>query len=415
MKRIAVIGSGISGLAAAYFLSRKHQVFVFERENRIGGHTHTVQVDSPQGSVPVDTGFIVHNEPNYPVFSKLMREIGVATQPTDMSFAVTSPDASFEYSSRGLAGFFAQRSNMLRPSHYKLFREIMRFNREAPKLLDNPEQQDWTLSHFLETGHYDLGFIERYLYPMAAALWSMPPDDIGGFPARTLIAFMHHHRMLTVNGQYQWKTIRGGSNTYLAPLTASFHKNITTGANISSVTRTCAGATIEFADRPAATFDDIVFACHGNQILPLLKNPTDTERDVLQNFTTTRNEVCLHTDRRLLPKRKDAWASWNYCIGDDGKSTVTYHMNRLQSLRTLEDYCISLNANGSVAPNNTIKRLVYYHPVFSKAAVQAQQRWAEISGCQRIHFCGAYWFNGFHEDGARSALRVAEQLGVTWS
>ena len=272
----------------------------------------------------------------------------------------------------------------------------------------------WTLAHFLEAGHYALGFIERYLYPMTAALWSMPPGELGGFPARTLIGFMQHHRMLTVSGQYQWRTIRGGSNTYLEPITAPFRDRIVTGANITAVTRSESGVTIDFPDRPSAQFDDVVFACHGNQILPLLRNPTVLERDVLGNFTTTRNEVCLHSDRRLMPKPKDAWASWNYCIGDDGNSTVTYHMNRLQSLDVPEDYCVSLNANGSVAPDRAIKRLTYYHPVFSKSAVRSQARWAEISGRQRIHYCGAYWFNGFHEDGARSALRVAEQLGVTW-
>ncbi|MDE3197572.1 MAG: FAD-dependent oxidoreductase [Acidobacteriota bacterium] len=410
MKRIAVIGSGISGLAAAYFLSRKHEVWVFEREERLGGHTNTVTVDSGAGPLAVDTGFIVHNERTYPNFCRLMGELGVGTQESDMSFAVTSPGGAFEYSSRGARGFFAQGRNLVRPSHYALFREIVRFNREAPLLED-----DVTLAEFLERGRYDARFIERYLFPMASAIWSMPQDELGGFPALTMIRFFRNHGMLGINTHPKWKTIRGGSNRYIEPLTRPFRERIVAGVEIAGVTRTDRGVRVDLRGRPSREFDDVVFGCHGNQILPLLTNPNDPEREILANFTTTRNDACLHTDSRLLPRRRAARASWNYLIGDGGQVTMTYHMNRLQSLAAPENFCVSLNANGSVARERTIRRFTYFHPLFHRAAVRAQERWPEISGRDRVHYCGAYWFYGFHEDGVRSGLRVAESLGAGWN
>jgi predicted NAD/FAD-binding protein len=414
MSRVAVIGSGISGLAAAYLLSRKHEVFVFERDDRLGGHTHTVDVKASRGPVAVDTGFIVHNERNYPNFCRLMRELGVETQASDMSFAVTSPGGMFEYSSRGVRGFFAQRANLIRPSHYGLFREILRFNREAARLLDEEGAADRTLGEFLKAGCYARQFVERYLYPMASAVWSMPQEDLAGFPALTLIRFFHNHGMLGINTHPKWRAIRGGSREYLAPITAPFRERIYKGVEITAVSRYSDGVRVEFRERPAMLFDQVVFACHGNQILPMLANPNDTERDVLRNFTTTRNDVCLHSDSRMLPRRADARASWNYQIGDNGKVTMTYHMNRLQALSTAEDFCVSLNGNGSIAEDKVVRRMVYHHPFFDRAAVRAQERWGEISGRDRVHYCGAWWFYGFHEDGVRSALRVAEALGVNW-
>jgi predicted NAD/FAD-binding protein len=410
MKRIAVIGSGISGLSAAYYLSRRHDVHVFESDSRLGGHTNTVTVESERGPIPVDTGFIVHNVRTYPNFCRLMRELGVATQPSDMSFAVTAPD--FEYSSNGLAGFFAQGRNRVSPKHYLLLSEILRFNREAPRLLRSPEAASMTLGEFLAAGRYSQVFIDRYLIPMGGAVWSMAPDAMPGFPALTLIRFMQNHGMLGIKTHPQWLAIRGGSNSYLQPLTASFRKNIATGTTIRSVQRSEAGVTLTFDGRPQEAFDEVVFACHGDQILPLLAAPTDAERDVLGAFTTTRNDTCLHTDDAVLPKRPAARASWNYLLGDSGKVTVTYHMNRLQALDTAEDYCVTLNANGAVRPGTVLQRMVYEHPLYTRAAIRAQDRWAEISGKNRTHFCGAYWFYGFHEDGVRSGMRVAEALGV---
>ena len=412
MKRIAVVGSGISGLSAAYYLSRRHEVHVFERDHRLGGHTHTVMVASDRGPLAVDTGFIVHNDRTYPNFCRLMAELGVETQPSDMSFAVTGHDGAFEYSSRGLSGFFAQGRNYFSRDHYKLLREILRFNREAPKVLSDPAGGGITLGEFLDDGAYSPVFVDRYLIPMAGAVWSMAPETMPMFPAVTLIRFMQNHGMLGINTHPKWKVIRGGSHSYLAPLTAPFRQRIAKGATITSIDRSPIGVTLGFQDRPAQHFDEIVFACHGDQILPLLAQPTEVEREVLGCFTTSRNETCLHTDSTLLPKRAAARASWNYLLGDSGKVTMTYHMNRLQSLNTVEDYCVTLNANGHVNPAQALRRMVYEHPLYTRAAIRAQERWAEISGKNRTHFCGAYWFYGFHEDGVRSGLRVADALGV---
>ncbi len=412
MKRIAVIGSGISGLSAAYYLSRKHEVHVFEKDNRLGGHTHTVMVDSERGPIPIDTGFIVHNDRTYPNFCRLMEELGVATQPSDMSFAVTGSGGEFEYSSRGLGGFFAQKSNYLSPCHYQLLREILRFNRAAPKVLNDPDAAGLTLGEFLETGRYSPVFVERYLIPMAGAVWSMAPEVVPKFPVVTLVRFMQNHGMLGINTHPKWKVIRGGSHSYFAPLTAPFRERITKDTTIASVERFDSSVTLKFRDRPSQQFDYVVFACHGDQILPLLAQPTAAERDVLGSFTTTRNETCLHTDSALLPKRPAARASWNYLLGDSGNVTVTYHMNRLQALNTTEDYCVTLNANNSIDPARALRRMVYEHPLYTHAAIRAQRRWQEISGRYRTHFCGAYWFYGFHEDGVRSGMRVAEALGV---
>ena len=415
MKRIAVIGSGISGLSAAYFLSRHHEVHMYERDNRVGGHTHTVMVDSAKGQIPVDTGFIVHNDRTYPNFCRLINELGVETQASDMSFAVTALSGSFEYASHGLGGFFAQKSNLFSARHYTLLREILRFNREAPRVLADPNAEGKTLGQFLDDGRYSPVFVERYLIPMAGAVWSMAPADMPGFPVMTLIRFMHNHGMLGLNTHPNWKTIRGGSHAYLGPITAPFQKRIAKGTTITSVDRQERGVTIQLQDRPAQHFDEVVFACHGDQILPMLANPTEAERAILNSFTTTRNETCLHTDTTLLPRRNAARASWNYLLGDEGKVTVTYHMNRLQSLHTTEEYCVTLNANGELDRSKVLRSMTYEHPLYNRAAIRAQERWSEISGKNHTHFCGAYWFYGFHEDGVRSGMRVAETLGVRCS
>ena len=415
MKRIAVIGSGISGLSAAYYLSRGHEVHLFERDNRLGGHTNTVMVESGRGQIPVDTGFIVHNDRTYPNFCRLMAELGVATQPSDMSFAVTERDGAFEYSSRGLGGFFAQKSNCFSPSHYKLLREILRFNRQAPRVLTLPDAEGMTLGQFLDAGRYSPVFVDRYLIPMAGAVWSMAPEVMPMFPVLTLVRFMQNHGMLGINTHPRWKVIRGGSHSYIAPLTAPFRERIVKNAIIQSVVRSDRGVTLQLQDRPAQSFDEVLFACHGDQILPLLAQPTGVEREVLSCFTSTRNETCLHTDVALLPKRPAARASWNYLLGDSGKVTVTYHMNRLQSLQTAEQYCVTLNATEAVAPGRELRRMVYDHPLYTRAAIRAQERWPEVSGKNHTHFCGAYWFWGFHEDGVRSGIRVAEALGVRCS
>ncbi len=414
MSRIAIIGAGVSGLAAGYYLSRKHRVSIFEIEPRLGGHTNTVIVDSTAGPLPVDTGFIVYNERTYPNLVRLFRELGVETQVSDMSFAVSCPENGFEYSSRGVRGFFAEGANLLRPISYELLREIMRFNRLAPRYLRNPDNSSMTLGEFLDECHFQGVFLDYYLLPMASAVWSASTGAIRSFPAHTLIRFFSNHGMLGLNTHPQWRTVRGGSHSYIGPMSASFRDRIYLESRLTSVARSDSGVTLNFADRPSLEFDEVIFACNCDRVLPLLANPTDAERDVLNHFATGRNETCLHTDSRLLPRRGSARASWNYNLhlNNGHAATVTYHMNRLQSLPVEEDYCVTLNDNGSIHPAKVLRRMTYWHPIFTADAIRAQSRWKEISGRNRTHFAGAYWFYGFHEDGLNSALRVAGALGV---
>jgi predicted NAD/FAD-binding protein len=411
--KICIIGGGISGLTAAYFLSRRYEVHVFEKDSRLGGHTDTHRVESLSGEFAVDTGFIVHNQPNYPSFVRLLKELGVETAPSDMSFSVYSPRTGFEYSSRGARGFFADRRNCFRPSHFLLLAEILRFNRSAraARTMD----VNVTIGGFLENGRYTENFRRLFLVPMTAAIWSTSPERILDFPARTLITFLNNHGLLSVNDHPQWRVIRGGSRTYLAPLTRPFRDRIRLNAGISRIERDGNGVTLRFHTAPPETFDHVVLACHGDQVLPLLAAPTKEEEAVFAAFHTTRNQVVLHTDSGCLPRGRDARASWNYNIdGIDtpaGAPTVTYHMNRLQGLSAPEDYCVTLNS-GSIDPASVLAERVYNHPLYSRDAVLAQARWNTVSGRRRTHYCGAYWFNGFHEDGVNSALRVARHLGV---
>ena len=418
MSRIAVIGSGISGLAAAYYLSRKHEVFLFEREARLGGHTHTVMVDSSRGPLAVDTGFIVHNDRTYPNLIKLLDELGVPRTNSDMSFAVSCRKSGYEYSSLGLRGYFAQKRNILRARPYKLFGEMRRFNREAPLIFQRADADRLKLGDFLDERRYSQEFRHYYLFPMAAAVWSCAPNAVKEFPAAMLIRFFDNHGMLTINGHPQWKTIPGGCSRYIAPITAPFKGRIFTDVKIRGVARDGQGVTLRFSDeRPEQRFDHVVFATNGDRVLPLLENPTDIERDVLQHFSTSSNDIVLHTDEAFLPRREAARASWNYLLHLDDRNghspvTMTYHMNRLQSLPVQENYCVTLNANGQIRNEKVLRRFVYNHPIFTLDSMRAQQRWNEISGVGRTHFAGAYWLYGFHEDGVNSALRVARALGV---
>jgi len=412
--RIAIIGSGISGLAAGWYLSRKHEVSLFEKDTRLGGHTNTVMVENGGDPIPVDTGFIVHNDRTYPNLVRLLSELGVETQPSDMSFSVSCRQTGFEYSSRGINGFFAQRKNLLRRDHYLLLKEILRFNRTAPKLLDRPEAEAATIGDLLDEGKYHSVFAEHYLFPMASAVWSMSLNSIRSFPATTLLRFFHNHGMLGINTHPKWKVIRGGSHNYIPLLTAPFKERTFLGARIKSVSRQENGVTLHFEDRPAMAFDQVVFACQGDQVLPLLEQPTAAERDVLRNFRTSRNVASLHTDSSLLPRHSAARASWNYNLGLTGRNavTLTYHMNLLQSLKTAKDYCVTLNGEDAIDSAKVLRKIVYHHPLYTQEAVRAQSRWIEISGRKRTHYCGAYWFYGFHEDGLNSALRVARALSV---
>jgi len=416
MKRVAVIGSGISGLATAYFLSRRHHVHLFEREPRLGGHTNTVVVDGPDGPIALDTGFLVHNDRTYPNLVRLFSALGVETRDSEMSFAVSCRRTGLEYSSRGIGGFFAQPGNLLKPAHFRLLGEILRFNREAPALLQGHEAHALTLGDFLEARRFGDEFAHKYLFPMASAIWSASVEAIRAFPLVTFIRFFDNHGLLGLTSQPTWKVVANGSHTYIPKLTAAISGGVSHGAVIRGIRRTERAVTITFADRPPMHFDDVVLACHGDQVLPLLADPTDRERHVFASFTTTTNTAWLHTDVSLLSSRPRARASWNYLLAGDADAPpiVTYDLNRLQGLTTRERYCVTLNPRVEIDESRVLRRFVYNHPLYNRDAIGAQARWAEVSGVNRTHYCGAYWGYGFHEDGLNSALRVAGTLGVRW-
>jgi predicted NAD/FAD-binding protein len=416
MKRVAVIGAGISGLAVAALLSRRHRVDLFERERRLGGHTQTVLIDGPAGTLPLDTGFLVHNNRTYPNLVRLFTELDVATRNSDMSFGVSCLRSGLEYSSGGANGFFAQRRNLLSPTHLTQLREIGRFNREAPALLTAPDADRQTLGDFLDSRHFGEVFTHRYLFPMASAIWSASLDAIRSFPALTLVRFFDNHGLLSMTAQPTWKVVAGGSHTYIPKLVAKLSGTVHEGASIEAVWRSEGEVTIAFRDRPAMPFDEVVFACHGDQVLSLLANPSDHERRVFAGFTTTTNTAWLHTDASVLPVQARARASWNYRLPADGARppTVTYDLNRLQGLNVAQQYCVTLNPDEGIDERRVLRRFEYRHPLYTREAIRAQRQWSDVSGINRTHYCGAYWFYGFHEDGLTSALRVARTLGVEW-
>lgn len=416
MGRIAVIGSGISGMSAAYLLSRRHQVHVLEREERIGGHTHTHTIQTSAGPLPIDTGFIVHNDRTYPNLIRLFSKLGVERQLSDMSFSVSCMKTGYEYSSRGLGGFFSQTRNLLRPRHYGLLLQIARFNREAPKMLDDPAGGTVTLGEWLRSNGFDENFGRHYLYPMASAVWSTSLEEIEEFPAMTLVRFFSNHGLLSLANQPQWYVLRGGSSQYIAPLIESYRERIRLGVKIECVTRDANSVQVHFTGGGTESFDEVVFACHAPQALEMLADATPDERSILSCLKTSRNQVALHTDDRLLPARERARASWNYHLKDESRAVaLTYDMNLLQSLPVRERYCVTLNSRDLIDPSRVLCEQTYHHPLMTLEAIRAQQRWKEISGRNRTHFCGAYWFYGFHEDGLNSAIRVAQSMDVPCS
>ncbi|WP_165674631.1 NAD(P)/FAD-dependent oxidoreductase [Metapseudomonas otitidis] len=411
--KIAIIGSGIAGLTTAYLLNRRHDIQVFEASDWIGGHTHTVDVTLHGRSYAVDTGFIVFNDWTYPNFIRLMEQLGVAHQPTEMSFSVCDPVSGLEYNGNNLNSLFAQRSNLLSPGFLGMLRDILRFNRESLADLDSGRvPASATLGDYLRERGYGQRFRDHYLVPMGAAIWSTSLEDMLAFPLAFFVRFFKNHGLLSVNDRPQWRVISGGSRSYVAPLTESFAERIRLACPVSRVERDADGVTVHSA-AGAERFDQVVFACHSDQALSLLAEPSQAEREILGALPYADNEVVLHTDARLLPRRKLAWASWNYRLGGPAHqpAAVTYDMNRLQGIEAPETFCVSLNQTDAIDPARILARFTYAHPQYSLAGMQAQARWAEISGQQHSHFCGAYWANGFHEDGVVSALRVARAFG----
>lgn len=413
--RVAIIGSGISGLTCAHLLNRKHEVTVFEAEDRIGGHTHTVPVEVNGEQHAIDTGFIVFNEWTYPHFIRLLDELGVASQPTEMSFSVHEPCSGDEYNGNNLNSLFARRRNLLSPRFWGMLRDILRFNREALRdLQDQRIAADITLGAYLQQGRYGKRFIAHYIVPMGSAIWSMSLADMLDFPLQFFVRFFRNHGLLSVSDRPQWRVVSGGSASYLAPLSAGFADNIRLNSPVYLVERDLAGVVLHSTAGPER-FDSVVFACHSDQALQMLAMPTPAEREILGAMRYADNDVVLHTDTALLPDRPLARASWNYRLGglDSQPAAVTYCMNILQGIQSDTTFCVSLNQTSSIDPRTILGRYRYAHPQFSLAAIQAQARWEELLGAEHSYYCGAYWGNGFHEDGVVSALRVAAAFGET--
>ncbi len=409
--KVAVIGTGIAGNVAANRLAREHEVTVFEAADRIGGHTNTERVTVAGREYAVDTGFIVYNDVTYPNFVALLGELGVGSQPTEMSFSVRDEETGFEYNGASLNALFAQRRNLLRPSFYRMLREILRFNREAPALLE-PDAPIPTLGEFLARGRYGREFIDHYIVPMGAAIWSAVPGGVLEMPARFFVRFFANHGMLSVNDRPQWRVIRGGSRHYVDALVAGHRDRIRLNAPVVSIRRLPSGVAIKVAGQPAERFDRAFVACHANQALAMLADPTPVEREVLGAFAYQPNEVVLHTDFRLMPRARRAWAAWNYHLrpGRQTGVAVTYNMNILQRLAAPVQFCVTLNHTQAIAPERIIRTYRYDHPVFTAGAVAAQRRHAEIDGARHTYYCGAYWRYGFHEDGVVSALAALEHF-----
>jgi len=412
--KIAIVGTGISGLVTAYLLSRDHDVAVFEANDYIGGHTHTVDVARSHGTVAVDTGFIVFNEKTYPNFIKLIEKLGVAWQPSDMSFSVQCEKTGLTFSPSTLNALFAQRRNLIRPFFYRMLWDAMRFRRESLDLLDQHED-DMTLAHYLKKKDYSQGFIDYFILPMGAAIWSTDPKRFMDFPVHYLAAFFHNHGFLNIKDQPQWRTIRGGSKQYIAPLTQSFRDKIRLNTPVRQIRRHATHVTLTLGGGHEHEADQVVIAAHSDQALKMLANPSEKEIDVLAAIPYQENLTILHTDTALMPTRRTAWASWNYRIAQnqEGRVALTYNMNLLQNLASKDQYCVTLNMADAINPQKRIKELVYHHPVYDPKGLAARRRHAEVNGVNRTWFCGAYWGYGFHEDGVNSALAVAKHFGRT--
>lgn len=411
MKRIAVVGSGIAGLTTAYYLSRKHQVTLFEADSRLGGHTHTSTVEWQGERSAIDTGFIVFNDRTYPGFIRLMTELGVDYQPSEMSFSVCNAAIGLEYNGNNLSSLFAQRRNLVNAGFWRMLADVVRFNRQVLQAAAE-DSSTLTLGDFLDRQSYGALFIDNYLLPMISAIWSTDLEQTREFPLLFFVRFFENHGLLNLVDRPQWYTIKGGSSSYIEPLTAPFKEGIHLASRVKSITRRPDAVKL-VAGAQEYSYDEVVLACHADQALPLLAEPTAAERQVLGAFRFSANDVILHTDQRWLPKNLRAWASWNYHLRQpgQGRSTVTYYMNRLQCLDKQHAYLVTLNEE--IPPAAIIGRYQYDHPIFDLASIAAQQQWHKISGTDRIHYCGAWWHNGFHEDGVQSALRVCTALGVS--
>lgn len=409
--KIAIVGSGIAGNVVAYHLQREHDVTVFEAASHIGGHTHTHDVIVGERRFAVDTGFIVFNDWTYPNFIELLGQLGVEHQESSMSFSLRCQQHDLEYNGTSLDGLFAQRRNLVRPAFWRMLRDIVRCNREAPTLLGG-DGADIGLGDYLSRHGYSREFRDWYIVPMGAAIWSTDPAQMLAFPAHYFVRFLHNHGMLSVNDRPMWRTIRGGSRAYVRKLTAAFADRIRLNSPVVSLRRYPTHVMLQAAGAEAERFDAAFLACHSDQALRLLETPNRLEREALGAIPYQRNDVVLHTDTRLLPRRPRAWAAWNYALRPQARAgaSVTYNMNILQRLDAPVTFCVTLNNSDAVDPAKIIQRLTYDHPLYTRAGVAAQALHETVNGVERTYYCGAYWRFGFHEDGVVSALAALDHF-----
>ena len=411
--RIAIIGSGISGLTAAYLLNHDHEITLYEANDHIGGHTHTHDIEIEGKIWAVDSGFIVYNERTYPNFIRILDELGVERKPTRMGFSVKSVSNNLEYAGHSLDGLFSQRRNLIRPSFWRMIKSILRFKKESEEQL-NELPLDMTIGSFLEKNHYPSEFIEHFIIPMGAAIWSTMPNMMTEIPAVFFIRFFQNHGILAIKDKPTWWVINGGSKNYVKKMTAGFIDRIMVSTPVKRVKRNDSIEIIAGSPQHMTRFDAVVFACHSDQALALLADPSYAENEILRAITYQKNDVLLHTDHSVLPTRRKAWSSWNYQLDSDPERPValTYNMNILQGLESSVTFCVTLNDPEAVSPDRIIKEITYHHPLITVESISAQKRKNEISGVNNTYYCGAYWHNGFHEDGVVSAMDACELLAA---
>ena len=411
--RIAIIGSGISGLTAAYLLNHDHEITLYEANDHIGGHTHTHDIEIEGKIWAVDSGFIVYNERTYPNFIRILDELGVERKQTRMGFSVKSVSNDLEYAGHSLDGLFSQRRNLIRPSFWRMIKSILRFKKESEEQL-NELPLDMTIGSFLEKNHYPSEFIEHFIIPMGAAIWSTMPNMMTEIPAVFFIRFFQNHGILAIKDKPTWWVINGGSKNYVKKMTAGFTDRIMVSTPVKRVKRNDSIEIIAGSPQHMTRFDAVVFACHSDQALALLADPSYAENEILRAITYQKNDVLLHTDHSVLPTRRKAWSSWNYQLDSDPERPValTYNMNILQGLESSVTFCVTLNDPEAVSPDRIIKEITYHHPLITVESISAQKRKNEISGVNNTYYCGAYWHNGFHEDGVVSAMDACELLAA---
>ena len=416
-KKLAIVGSGISGMAAAWFLHRRFDITLFEQNDYVGGHTNTVTIEEGNRKVPVDTGFMVFNHVTYPLLTRLFKELAVETEATDMSFSVQHRPSNLEFNGGNLDLLFVQRRNLLSPRYWRMLFSIDRFNKEAIPAINDPRWADFTLAQYIQSRGYGSDMLDRYLIPMSSAVWSTPPEEMLDFPAMTLLRFWHNHGFLGLDKRHQWFTVTGGSRNYAQKLTAPYQEQIRRSRKVIGVKRSPKSVELSFAEGTSETFDKVLLASHADQSLAMLSDPTEQESRLLREFRYQPNTATVHTDESFMPRLRRCWASWNYRLEGSEKgverATIHYWMNNLQHIQGEKNYFVSLNCEHQIAPEHILRRIKYEHPLFSLSAIKAQREldsFNNLSPDQTTYYAGA-WFNyGFHEDGLASALACSRAL-----